>query len=429
MERVFEEIVHIMNNDYAGWQDKKGCDNPEYFSEKIRGLQDKNQLSKETFKEIVKDYLMDFNDHHIFFAATDLQNNEKPKVRGFRVRRFEERLYVTHVDSENRLKPGMYFVSLGGHSISELRERHHRLLNENHSEREDWTSILSLYDVGEIESDGEIRNIISFDYYEKETYTPTYSVQQLADGKVVITMTDFANPDAIAMVVTENQAILESAEQWIIDVRVNYGGSDSSYYPLLPYLLPEEGVDLADDEEKMLFNCTDASANRIIAELDEVLKHIQDEQAQVFLKVFKKQWEKNKGKGFVEFNFSEIISDTFIKGNELPKSIVVLTDVRCGSAGDSFVEVCKKSSKITIIGRSTMGLNDYANLATKKWDEGFELMYPTSRLSRIDKGQGMTGIGIEPHLHIPWTPEHIERDVDMEIAFTISSPNRLEITN
>ena len=51
--------------------------------------------------------------------------------------------------------------------------------------------------------------------------------------------------------------------------------------------------------------------------------------------------------------------------------------------------------------------------------EGFELMYPTSRLSRIDKGEGMTGVGIKPELYIPWTPEHIFMDKDMEKAIEL----------
>ncbi|MEN8702209.1 S41 family peptidase [Bacillus infantis] len=88
----------------------------------------------------------------------------------------------------------------------------------------------------------------------------------------------------------------------------------------------------------------------------------------------------------------------------------------CGSSGDSFVELCKKSSKVRVIGRPTKGLNDYANLISKKWDNGFEFMYPTSRLSRIDRGMGMTGKGIEPDLYVPWTPEHLERDADLEKA-------------
>ena len=192
-----------------------------------------------------------------------------------------------------------------------------------------------------------------------------------------------------------------------------------SYQPLFEYLLPEEGVELADEEDHMLFNCTEDNATRVIADIDEGLKGIEDEQAQVFLNFFRREWKKNSGKGFVQFNFDEIVPDTFIKGSKHPNSIIVLTDNRCGSSGDSFVELAKKSNKITVIGRATMGLNDYANLADKKWTEGFELMYPTSRLSRIDKGEGMTGVGIKPELYIPWTPEHIFEDKDMEKAIEL----------
>ena len=70
--------------------------------------------------------------------------------------------------------------------------------------------------------------------------------------------------------------------------------------------------------------------------------------------------------------------DTFITGTNKPHSVVVLSDVNCGSSGDSFVEICKKSSKVTVIGRPTKGLNDYSNLSCQKWDDGFELWYPTS---------------------------------------------------
>ncbi|MBE1555157.1 S41 family peptidase [Sporosarcina limicola] len=427
MEKIFEEIVHIMNNDYAGWKDKKGRDNPKYFLQKIRELQDEDLLSKEVFKDIVEDYLLDFNDLHIHFNVAGLQK-EKLEVRGFRVRCFEDRLYVTHVDSESQLEPGMCFVSLGGRSIPELRERHHRLFNENHAERENWTPILSLYDEGEVENSEGIRQAISLAYYEKKPYKPTYSVQQLTGDAILITMTDFADPDAIAKMITENQATLDSTEKWVIDVRVNYGGSDSSYYPLLPYLMPEEGAELADKDEKMFINCTVASANRILEELENQLGNTEDEQAQLFLKIFQREWIENKGRGFVEFDFSDIMPDTFIKGRSNPESIVVLADFMCGSSGDSFVETVKKSNKVKVIGRATMGLNDYANLATQKWDEGFEFMYPTSRLSRLDTGRGMTGIGIEPHLYIPWTPEHLNVDVDMKCALGVLSSTSILVS-
>lgn len=53
-------------------------------------------------------------------------------------------------------------------------------------------------------------------------------------------------------------------------------------------------------------------------------------------------------------------------------------------------------------------------------------MYPTSRLSRIDKDEGMTGVGITPHVHIPWTPEHLEEDVDMKKALELLSTEKVK---
>ncbi|EOO16688.1 hypothetical protein IG9_02870 [Bacillus cereus HuA2-9] len=67
----------------------------------------------------------------------------------------------------------------------------------------------------------------------------------------------------------------------------------------------------------------------------------------------------------------------------------------------------------------TAGLNDYSNLAVMEWADTFALYYPTSRLSIIDKGEGMSGIGIQPHIHIPWTSEHIQEDVDLKLALQL----------
>ncbi|WHT49102.1 hypothetical protein QNH10_05430 [Sporosarcina thermotolerans] len=109
METIFKEIIQIMHNDYAGCNDKRGCDRPEHFLKMIKG---DAQLSKKEFKEIVEEYLLDFNDQHIHFIMENAED-EKPKSRGFKVRRYGDRLYVTEVDSEDRLQPKMSFVSIG----------------------------------------------------------------------------------------------------------------------------------------------------------------------------------------------------------------------------------------------------------------------------------------------------------------------------
>ncbi len=418
MESIFKEIVQIMHYDYSGFKDKKGWDNPDYFLQKIKDLKVNNKLTKESFTEIVKDYLLDFKDQHIYFLQIDSGKTRKKEL-GFQVRRNDDKLYVTEVGSENRLKCGMFFKSLEGLTIPELVELHKRLLCEESAERENWTPILSLYKYGEIEDLNGNQSLFQLNFYEKSVYTPIYSVKSLSENILQMTITDFMDPEAISNMLKENYLLLESTEHWIIDVRTNYGGSDASFYPLLSYIMPEEGINLENTEDKMLFNCTNENTERQLIELDKDIENTQDKQTLLFLNVIRKEWERNKGKEFVEFNFEELFPTTIFKGKKTPNTIVLLTDCMCGSSGDSFVEICKQSSKVNVIGRPTKGLNDYTNLTSMIWNNEFELMYPTSRLSRIDKGKGMSGIGIQPHIYIPWSPKHLEDDIDLRTAISM----------
>lgn len=115
----------------------------------------------------------------------------------------------------------------------------------------------------------------------------------------------------------------------------------------------------------------------------------------------------------MELDFGNDESFAF-KTRKGPDKVILLTDVYCGSSGDSFVEMCKHSSKVTVVGRPTLGLNDYANVAVMDWENKFELWYPTSKLTKVDEGKGMSGVGIQPDIYIPWTPTYIEEDVDMK---------------
>lgn len=207
MEKMFKEIIDIMHNDYAGFEDKRGWDRPELFLQRIM---ENDQLTKKQFKEFVDEYLLDFNDRHIHFIMEDTEE-EKTQNRGFKVRRYEDSLFVTEADAEKRLKPGVRFISLGGKSIPELKELHARRLNESHQEREDWTSLLMLYPDGEIEDENGKR-LFKFGNYDKKAYVPTYSVEK-REGIAIITMTDFLNPDAIAEMVEANKDLLETADR------------------------------------------------------------------------------------------------------------------------------------------------------------------------------------------------------------------------
>ena len=168
----------------------------------------------------------------------------------------------------------------------------------------------------------------------------------------------------------------------------------------------------------MKMNCTTRNADITIRAINEVLETNENVAYCESLRQWKEEgWEKYQGQGFVRFGDEEI-HEYSIDGSEHPEKIVVLTDNYCGSAGDIFVYLCKQSSKVTVIGRPTMGVNDYSNLTSKIWNHQFELMYATSRLDQLDTRQAQATSGIQPHVYIPWTPLHIENDVDLEKAIT-----------
>ncbi|MDT0161303.1 hypothetical protein [Bacillus sp. AG4(2022)] len=112
MEQIFREIIEIMHYDYAGCIDKEGWDHPEAYFEKIQLLKENNMLTREHFADTVRGYLLDFQDHHIYFVDS-LAEKRKPLDRGFRVRRYKDCLYVTGANNEQDVKWEWHLFHLG----------------------------------------------------------------------------------------------------------------------------------------------------------------------------------------------------------------------------------------------------------------------------------------------------------------------------
>ncbi|MYL44986.1 hypothetical protein GLV94_04975 [Virgibacillus halodenitrificans] len=414
---IFNEIVRIMHEDYAGCLDKAGQDRPDLFRKRILEL-DKTGINDQLFIEIVKDYLLDFQNRHMHFGKAGAAASKLNA--GFQVRRFRESLVVTRCDMENRLVPGDEIIALDEEGILELVQRHKRQLMETDAERENWESILSLYTNATVKKvSGEVQSL-KLQKTPKQPVPPIYSFNKIASDLALMVLTDFMDENAISELILENEETLSSIKNLVIDVRINNGGSDLAFMKLLPYLFEDEKINLADfDDGKMLTNCTKRNVDLRVELLKIAADRVKDKETVLQIKELIKELKRNRGAGFVELDFGTK-EDSFVLATKRgPEKIIILTDVYCGSSGDSFVEICKHSPKVTVVGRPTLGLNDYANLAIMKLNNKFELWYPTSKLSNVDDGKGMTGIGIKPDIYIPWTPAHLQEDLDMKRALEI----------
>lgn len=95
-----------------------------------------------------------------------------------------------------------------------------------------------------------------------------------------------------------------------------------------------------------------------------------------------------------------------------PGKIVVLTDTFCEDEGESFVALCKNcGSKVTVIGRPTMGTLDFFDPITVAVHEKMTLSYPIRMTHAAHEGRGISEKGLGVDEYIPWSPEEIKHDV------------------
>lgn len=66
-----------------------------------------------------------------------------------------------------------------------------------------------------------------------------------------------------------------------------------------------------------------------------------------------------------------------------------------------------------------MGILDYSNLAYVDYGD-YVLNYPTSRSLSVDNGNGINKKGVGVDCFIPWTPEFLHNDVDLQTALNMA---------
>lgn len=407
---MFNQIVEIMKNDYAGKDEKIGWDKPEEFCSQIIKLMDSNNLDDEGFYNLVDDYLSDFKDGHVIWIA----NGGPMKHCGFNVRRFENSLYVIKVLVEQtNIKKGWKIVQVDGVDIETLGNMNMRKLKSDVLERQKWNNLICNANTVTFQfNDGKRLNydVKNYKFNRKES---KYEMKMLNENILYMCFEDFANPDSILSLMDKNQSLMEQTPHWIIDVRNNAGGSDDAYYPLLPYLFSKGETRKCDD---LYYLMTERNCDTRVELLKEYSKGWEaKEEIEKYIRLM----ETNRGKGFVKIESDlDSVMQSFNETTVNPKRVIVITDTYCGSSGDQFIYDVKQASKVTVIGRPTAGILDYSNLTSIKIDEVFQLMYPTSKMASVIEGR-FTYNGIEPDIYIPWTPKHIESDLDLKEALKV----------
>lgn len=399
---IFNAIIEIMKNDSSTCKDMGIKDHEKYR----RMISD--DMEEKEFTKTVKKYIASFGvPAHLNFSDNNMTG------LNFDVMRYNDALYVIDAAKEANFKKADKIIALDGKSISEIAEDEFEFLMGEKEERQGflWSPILLFSNIATIERDGKVLEVSI--HSEGCTYeNKKYYINDMGNNTLLLRLADFADEDAIRQVYADNSAALDTCENLIIDVRGNGGGADTAYLPLLEYCFPE-GRKIADFDAEtygMEINYSKRNCDSRTQMINQFFgEEIPDEVKPVIDQMLA-ELKENSGKGFIT---SEAGGESGMIGKKNPQKVYIITDERCGSSGDAFVETMSCSPKVTIVGRPSMGITDYSNCTMECFDQ-FQLVYPTSRAKRIDAGKGILHKGVPVDVYIPWTPEHLEKDIDLE---------------
>lgn len=375
-----------MEHDYAGSQDIRVNPRP-YFQSIQHASQELN------LQFLVEDYLRSFHDGHL--SVTD---NNKVSSLGFNCRRCSNGLFITSNKNETRLQLGDEVIAIDDHKIDELARKFQKQLDPV-VERQNWDFIFKRAKKIKIMTGTKVQEIELKRYINH--YHPEHSFKNLSKAIGYMKLTDFFDPDDVKNLISKNIQRLNNLNYLIIDVRVNHGGDDQSYRPLLEYFV-DQSTDLLKHYPKDYFyeiwwtkrnkaNWLANLAHKKIKNPSNYMKELYEEQNEI--------WENSQTAKSASENNSE---PYFLKPKGHLKHIFILSDYLAGSAADNFIMLAKTFDKTTVIGRNTAGVVDYGDVTSQHYSN-FTVNYPVIRLRLINDHRGTNGKGFSPDIYLPWT--------------------------
>lgn len=414
---IFDDVVSVMKHDASCCKDEPGGD-VEYYRAQISEDMDEN-----AFVYVMKSYLATFHVmSHVYF------DKKKYDMIPFRVQRYKNVLYVRAVTADSPLSVGDRIIKVDGCEIDTYAMQHEEMFYGETEERQNygWQNLLCFAKEVTVEKagTGEVK-VYPIALDAKWDNSNKYICKTLREGVTYLRLKDFQNEEEIQKLYTDNHEILYTCDYLIIDVRSNGGGCDTAFFPLFELCLPEGKTidDMADDiyDGGAEINYSERNCDVRKRWFAEYMKMELPQETRAILQKMEADLDAYRGKGFVKVESEDI--DIPYTGLAKPYHVYIITDSNCGSSGDAFVDIMRKSDKVTVVGRPTMGILDFSNCAMIEYDQ-FEFMYPTSRNLYLDKGIQMRNHGIPVDVYVPWTPEHLKRDVDLEKVFELIGANK-----
>jgi len=362
-DELFEEIADILRRDWAGFALAGERLDLKYYNQSIGQAWKDGKLDELLFLRHVSQMLACTGDRHLRLALRP-SDTYAPMQPGFFARRYENALYITAVNGDDRLRVGDRIDAINGGTPEEHRKRIQKnFFYADEPEREDWLGLLKMADTITVTHADGVSETLEPAHIPVSEAAPRPRIIDAADGLIVDVrnLPDLSETEALywlSQICREDTALAKLSDT---ELYVNYSRRNC-----LVKAASLQGVE---------------GAEEYIGELRE-----------------------KSGKGFL---FEDIGFDDMLPGfGEKPAAVLIDTWTRDGA--ESFALAAKRAGA-RLIGRPTLGTLDLCGDVSCALDERYVLTWPTA-VTKQARERGAIGAGVQPDEYIPFTPDECGDD-------------------
>lgn len=238
------------------------------------------------------------------------------------------------------------------------------------------------------------------------------AIELLSASTASITIPTFfpAMREPLAALLEQHRKDLEARPNWIVDVRGNDGGSDMTYGPLLPWLLPDGCIDVS---ERVFVTPANIRAEEHICEEfapgDPDCARFSAESVRRMRSVGEGEWVQQQYETGWRYSPPEKIEP------RRPQRVAVLMDARCGSSCEQFLLTVRQSFSVKLVGHSRSGgALDASNLRPHLLPSGRRRLWYATTLSNRLPGFPIDGVGIPPDVFLPDAADRNDPSTDVK---------------
>ncbi|MDO9511912.1 MAG: S41 family peptidase [Bacteroidales bacterium] len=217
-------------------------------------------------------------------------------------------------------------------------------------------------------------------------------IEKLSDRTLYLRIPSFeyAKKPEIDSLLQLHDSLIKTIPNLIIDIRNGTGGSDLSFYKLIPYFYTQPIRSM-----NLKYYSTELNAQGY----DNWANTISDTAVSRYCQRVALKMRQNIG-SFIALNDSTVsITKSYIP-SACPVKVAIICNQYNGSTDEAFLLKAKQSSKVKVFGRPTAGVLDISNIRIVDFPNGmFQLIY--SMTARIGLPVfSIDGVGIQPDYFI-----------------------------